>query len=608
MVFSSSYTREILLCFLLFKIKNRKEKKENMNTERKNVIAGLYPRVSTDDQVREGFSLDEQEEEMKRLCEYKNYQVYKVYREEGVSAKNMNRPKFQEMIQDLKDGKINRIIVHKLDRLTRSIQDLEVICKLIEEYNCSLDSVNEEINTDTAMGVFFIRMTTILAQLEIERTSERTKFGLKGAAKNGHFCGKAPIGYKKINKELVIDDLESEVVKEIFDDYVNGLSVCTITKNLNNKNALNRNWRTTTIDRMLANYIYCGDYLYGKRAKNTEPIYLEDVCPAIIDKETFKMVQTQKERNLKNYTRKHTYVYMQKIVCSKCNKIMGGSSSTSKNKPTQIYYKCNCCNTRINEKKIEKPLMLFLNDMLDYYLLIDNNFKSFFNEDLSIEIDKYNKMLDKCNKKLKKIKEAYLDDLIDKDEFIKDEQSIKSQINDIELKLNQLNNTNNNENHKQDLNLYYNLFQLEKMKYKSYYVRKNGLWNKLTKEQKSKLIMKYIDSIEIEKVKDEIIIKKININKKEIINIGYMFRNDCFDMAININDRDIILSNEKTKKDIDKYITSLSKFYNISPITIEKDKLNLDELDNGNNLLQIIPNKKNHKFDKDKYTLLLING
>ena len=184
-----------------------------MNEERKNVIAGLYPRVSTDDQVREGFSLDEQEEEMLRLCKYKNYQVYKVYREEGVSAKNMNRPKFQEMIQDLKDGKINRIIVYKLDRLTRSIQDLEVICKFIEEYHCSLDSVSEEINTDTAMGVFFIRMTTILAQLEIERTSERTKFGLKGAAKNGHFCGKAPIGYRKINKELVIDDLESEVGK-----------------------------------------------------------------------------------------------------------------------------------------------------------------------------------------------------------------------------------------------------------------------------------------------------------------------------------------------------------------------------------------------------------
>ena len=70
----------------------------------------------------------------------------------------MNRPKFQEMIQDLKDEKINRIIVHKLDRLTRSIQDLEVICKLIEEYNCSLDSVNEEINTDTAMSLKMLKL------------------------------------------------------------------------------------------------------------------------------------------------------------------------------------------------------------------------------------------------------------------------------------------------------------------------------------------------------------------------------------------------------------------------------------------------------------------
>ena len=146
--------------------------------------------------------------------------------------------------------------------------------------------------------------------------------------------------------------------------------------------------------------LYNNDGLFGYGISSPEIGTV--VSTSGFDKETFKMVQTQKERNLKNYTRKHTYVYMQKIVCSKCNKIMGGSSSTSKNKPTQIYYKCNCCNTRINEKKIEKPLMLFLNDMLDYYLLIDNNFKSFFNEDFSIEIEKYNKMLDKCNKKLKK--------------------------------------------------------------------------------------------------------------------------------------------------------------------------------------------------------------
>ncbi len=578
-----------------------------MNGEKKNFVVGIYPRVSTEDQSRFGFSLDEQEESLKRLCEWKGYKIYKVYREEGVSAKSMNRPKFKEMIQDMKDGKINKILVYKLDRLTRSIQDLETICKLLEEYKCDLESECEEINTSTPTGVFFMRMTTILAQLEIERTSERTKFGLMGAAKKGHFSGKAPIGYRKINKELAIDEIESEVVKDIFKSYLNGLSVCTITKQLNEKNALNRNWRTTTIDRMLSNYIYAGNYQHRKRIQNEETILLEGVCPAIIDKHDFELVQKQKEKNLKNYTRKHTYVYMQKIVCTKCNKIMGGSSTTSKNKPTQIYYKCNCCNTRINEKKIEQPLMLFLNDMLDYYLLIDNNYKSFFNEDLTIEIKRYEKILKELNTKLQRIKNAYLDSNIERDEFINEENSIKRQIEETKSKLNNLNNADGNLNHKDDLRLYNNLFQLEKMKYKSYYVRKNGLWNKLTKEQKSELITKYIDSIEIEKKKYEIIIKKININKKEIQNIGYMFRNDCFDMVVNINDRDVILSNERTKEDITKYIESLSKFYKIAPITIEKEKLNIDSLSNSS-LLQIIPNKKENKFEKDRYTLLQISA
>ena len=575
--------------------------------ENKKYVVGLYPRVSTEDQSRYGHSLDEQEESMIALCQYKKYEIYKIYREEGVSAKSMNRPKFQEMIEDLKSGKINKIIVYKLDRLTRSIQDLESICKLIEETGTGLESASEDINTDSATGKFFIRMTTILAQLEIERCSERTKFGLTGAVKKGHFSGKAPLGYRKVNKELVIDELESEVVKEIFLSYVKGNSVCSIAKDLNERKVLNRNWRTTMIDRMLCNYIYAGDYQHRKRIKDEETLLFENVCPAIIDKETFKKVQKQKEKNLKNYVRKHTYVYMQTIVCSKCNKIMGGSSSTSKNKPTQIYYRCNCCNTRINEKKIEKPLMLFLNDMLDYFLLIDNSFKSFHNEDITTELNKYKKILNDLKKKQKRIKEAYLDSSIEIDDFKDEDSSIKNHILEIENKIKELKQSSENINHKDDIRLINNLFELEKLKYKSYYVRRNGLWNKLTKEQKADLIKKYIESIEIEKVKDEVIIKKININKKELANIGYMFRSDCFDMSVKINDRNIILSNEKTKEDIEKYISSLNKFYKIQPITIEKDKLDIDSLSNKSTL-QVIPNKKTNKFDKEKYTLLQIGS
>ena len=99
-----------------------------MNEERK--VAGIYIRVSTEDQAREGFSLGEQEEKLKQLCEYKDYKIYKVYKDAGISAKDMeHRPAFQQMLEDMRAGKINYIIAYKLDRVTRSVRDLEVLAE-----------------------------------------------------------------------------------------------------------------------------------------------------------------------------------------------------------------------------------------------------------------------------------------------------------------------------------------------------------------------------------------------------------------------------------------------------------------------------------------------
>ena len=94
-----------------------------MNEERK--VAGIYIRVSTEDQAREGFSLGEQEEKLKALCKYKEYKIYKVYKDAGISAKDMeHRPAFQQMLEDMRIGKINYIVAYKLDRVTRSVRDL----------------------------------------------------------------------------------------------------------------------------------------------------------------------------------------------------------------------------------------------------------------------------------------------------------------------------------------------------------------------------------------------------------------------------------------------------------------------------------------------------
>ena len=165
-----------------------------MNNERK--IAAVYIRVSTEDQAREGFSLGEQKEKLLQLCAFKGYEVFKVYEDAGISAKNMkDRPAFQQMLDDMKAGKLNYIVAYKLDRVTRSVRDLEVLISTLEQYHCYLICDRDDVNTSTANGRFFVRMLTVLSQLEIEIVSERTKFGLNGAIKAGHIPGKVPLGY-----------------------------------------------------------------------------------------------------------------------------------------------------------------------------------------------------------------------------------------------------------------------------------------------------------------------------------------------------------------------------------------------------------------------------
>lgn len=164
---------------------------KNDVVERK--IAGIYIRVSTEDQSRKGFSLGEQKEKLEALCKYKGYEIFKIYEDAGISAKDMeHRPSFQEMLKDMRNGNINYIVAYKLDRVTRSVKDLEALISELEEHECFLACDKDDVNTSNANGRFFIRMLTVLSQLEIEIVSERTKFGMSGAIKAGHLPGTCP--------------------------------------------------------------------------------------------------------------------------------------------------------------------------------------------------------------------------------------------------------------------------------------------------------------------------------------------------------------------------------------------------------------------------------
>ena len=156
-----------------------------MNEKKK--LCGIYMRVSTEDQAREGFSLPEQKERLEAYCKFNSYKIVEYYTDAGISAKTGNhRPEYDRMLEDGKQGKINMIIALKLDRITRSTRDWETLMDYLEKYNINIAFVNDDINTTTANGKMVSRIMMSVSQNEIERTSERTIIGLEGAIKQGH--------------------------------------------------------------------------------------------------------------------------------------------------------------------------------------------------------------------------------------------------------------------------------------------------------------------------------------------------------------------------------------------------------------------------------------
>ena len=378
-----------------------------MNNEKK--VAGLYIRVSTEDQAREGFSLPEQEKRLRAMCEYKGYEIYKLYKDAGISAKDMNRPAFEELLQDIREKKCNTIVVLKLDRLTRSVYDMEFIMKFLEENDAYLDCANEEINTTKSGGKMVARLLTTVSQNEIERTSERTKFGLAGAIKEGHIPGKNPLGYKRDGKKLVVDPLTKDIVKRIYSLYFEGKSYSNIATIYNQEEVLGKtNWRDTGILRIISNEIYKGDFVSGKTFN--KPVYYENVVEPIVSKELWENCQVQKKKNQKSYMRTQTYIFLQKLKCPKCGRILaGGASHKLKSDKWYFYYRCEDCKNNIKEEVIETSVKTLLADILEYDNVVNEFFLPLLKSKLKDPKEQYEKQLKNLNNKKERIRKAYID-------------------------------------------------------------------------------------------------------------------------------------------------------------------------------------------------------
>lgn len=150
----------------------------------------IYCRVSTDDQAENGYNLREQEKRIEQYIKaYDNEFTEEVikYIDDGYSAKDLKRREMILLLDDIKDGLISKIVIHNLDRLTRSMKDLIYLIELFEEYDVQLFSLKEKIDTKTAIGRFFVSMIILIAQWEREAISERTIRALDQSAYEGNY-------------------------------------------------------------------------------------------------------------------------------------------------------------------------------------------------------------------------------------------------------------------------------------------------------------------------------------------------------------------------------------------------------------------------------------
>lgn len=548
-----------------------------MNEEKK--IAGIYKRVSTLDQKREGFSLPEQEEKLREFCKFKGYEIYKVYADEGISAKDDKRPAYQEMMRDVKDKKINVIVAFKLDRLTRSVYDIEKLMKFVNDNDCDIDCMADESNTTTSNGRMVMRIMTSVSQNEIEKCSERTKFGMVGAIKAGHIPNKCPLGFKRSNKKLVPDPLTKDIVIRVFDLYLEGKSYQTIANIYNEEKVLGKtNWRDSTINHIITNELYKGDYLHGKRTK--KPTYYENVVEPLVSKQKWEDCQYQKQRNARHYERTATYLFTNKLKCSKCGKFLGGCATTKKNGTKYYYYKCEHCKTYFSEADIEERLKGFLIELNKQDELINNYYTPFIKSKLdNIEID-YEKDIKELDKQLDRIKTAYIKGILKIEDFENEINQIEFNKNELSKKWQEQKQYENLSFTVDDLLILQDIQQIDDfVKPELFFININK-WLNTPRDKKQKLFAKYIDFIELEKNDKEIDITNGHfresflvdmINNHAMYGTPYNFNlfEDDYGYPLRMNWE--AKTKEDSRKYFDKLCTTLGSDYKLNYYEVDTD-------------------------------------
>ena len=568
---------------------------------------GLYMRVSTEDQAREGFSLPEQKERLETFCKFKGYEIVDYYQDAGISAKTGNyRPEFERLKEDIKSKKINTIISLKLDRITRSIYDWENLITFLDENEAYLDCANDEVNTTTANGKMVARLLMSVSQNEIERTSERTKIGLAGAIKQGHIPHVAPLGYKHENKTLVIDYSTKDVVVKIYELYYEGYSYKKISNIFNEEKVLGKdNWRDSTIQTILENEIYKGDFVHGKRTKN--PTYYENVVEPIVSKEMWEDCQVQKRKNSRSYQRTLTYLYLQKLKCPKCGRILGGKATTKKNGKPYFYYYCNDCKISFKENVINEYFNQSIGELIEYDSVVNQFFLPMIKQKFDEPKEKIEKELIKQDEKLERIRKAYINGAFGLDVYTKETAIVEKSIEKLKNELDTTDCTEELRFTPKDILLKRDIDFINKIKLNKEYQEKTKTWKDYTREEQADLIMRYVDDIELTLVGKEVVVKQINFRDsickpcQELYDSGYI--DTTKPMLLGNVLGSVRFSNYLPEEEVGKIIMRLRQYYDVSfteaTYYVDKQCFYFNFAENNSAIVRVFPLQDYYKLDPE---------
>jgi site-specific DNA recombinase len=431
----------------------------------------IYCRVSTEEQASEGYSIAAQLQTLRQYTSLYGWNIAEEYVDEGISGKDIKgRPAMQRLIADVDKDKFQAVLVWKISRLSRNMLDTLVLLDKFEEYDVKFISYSENFDTSSPIGKLVVQLMASIAEMERNTLSENVKLGMTQRAKEGSWNGGVVFGYDSVEKELIINPKEAEIVQLIFTLYSEGKGLKAIANHVNKagyRTKRKRHFSINGIATILDNPIYNGKIRWlqvenwdkkRRRGKNANPIVVEGKHEAIIPDELWNIVQARRQsKSFKSRQSQEPFLLSGIIRCPDCGQGMVPSITTytrkDGSKRKHRYYVCsvfhnkgssackaNSIKAYYAEDAVINRITEFLNDSVSFNETIENINKGTVQSNIKLndQLENIEKELNETNELQEKYMKAFEQNLFPVSILQERLQKLAKSKNDLDQKKNEL--------------------------------------------------------------------------------------------------------------------------------------------------------------------------